>query len=64
VARKASRPAQRWTTFTNGGRGQGSLRKIHAAVKSCVHASRTATVASHAFRCSVSEKKRRKNPAG
>ena len=41
------------------GRGHGSLRKIHAAVKSCVTPSTAAASASQAFRWSVSLKKRR-----
>ena len=36
VSRNAIRPDQRWTTLIFGGRCHGSLRKIHAAVKSCV----------------------------
>ena len=43
------RPVQRWTTFTQAGLANGSLRKIHAAVNSCAQASSATAVASHAF---------------
>jgi hypothetical protein len=46
-----------WSAGIQTGRGQGSLRQIQAAVKSCVTASNTAALANQAFRCSVSLKK-------
>jgi hypothetical protein len=46
--------------LTHAGFDHGSLRKIHAAVKSWKQARITAAVAKPAFRCTGSLKKRRK----
>jgi hypothetical protein len=62
VQAKASRPDQRCAGFTHAGFGQGSLRKIHAAVKAWKHASTAAAVAKPALRWIGSLKKRRKYP--
>jgi hypothetical protein len=60
VNANASRPDQRCAGLIHAGFRHGSLRKIHAALKSWKHASTTAAVAKPAFRWTGSLKKSRK----
>ena len=56
----ASRPDHRWAGFTHAGLRHGSLRKIHAALKSWKQARTAAMVAKPALRWIGSLKKSRK----